>query len=111
MALLVLPNSSPMNYPGMQLEILQIFAEAQSRRVDDNTADENLFWRKPRTDYNYIKKTNPKTGPKPVVDDMGQRYPSMREAARAHGVPKSGVHAVLAGKQKSTHGRMFKWAT
>ncbi len=47
---------------------------------------------------------------RPIIDDIGEVYPTMRDAAASVGACISSVSMCLNGKRKSVKGRVFRWA-
>ena len=48
---------------------------------------------------------------RPLVDDLGRRYPSINEASRVLGIHRANIGAVLSGRARSAGGRSFEFVT
>ncbi len=46
---------------------------------------------------------------KPIVDQFGTAYPSIRSAAKMHGLEESNIYKTLIGERKHTKGFTFKY--
>lgn len=57
-------------------------------------------------DLNYSPKEK-----KPVKDQYGNIYKSVSEASKVTGCPRKGIRNTIEGKQSSTKGYVFEWAT
>lgn len=48
---------------------------------------------------------------KPVKDNLGRVYRSIKDAERTTGAPRKGIALTISGKQSLTKGLKFEWAT
>lgn len=110
----------PPDWPPYRMMDLNVMREVRQRTPDDPIPQMWEPWPVPQFDPNAEGKLRRITGsrglrrgnstkPRAVIDATGVRYPSVRAAAKAHGLSASTVWAVLNG-QPSAWSDCFRYA-